>query len=108
MTRPVAYLLLAAAVASLSACSSVSSGIGDHLPNALGGLPEGSPERPATPAAYPAVHDIPPNRGATVFTAAEKKRLQDELAATRAKNAHDAAANPEAIDIAPPAGASRR
>ena len=26
----------------------------------MGGLPEGTPARPATPAAYPAVHDMPP------------------------------------------------
>lgn len=102
MTRPPAFLMLIAGVAGLAACSSASSVFVDHIPNAIGGLPAGAPERTATPVSYPPVHDIPTNRGPTVFTAAEKKRLQDELAATREKNAHDASANPETIDIAPP------
>ena len=48
-----------------------------------------------------------PSRGPTVLTEAEKKRLQDELAASRDRNVHEAAARPETIDITPPAGAAR-
>ena len=36
--------------------------LGDHLPNAVGGLPEGAPARPAADTAYPAVHNVPPAR----------------------------------------------
>jgi len=107
MVRAFALALVAAGAASLTACS--SSVVVDHIPTAIGGLPEGAPERPATPAAYPAVHDIPANRGPTVLSEAEKKRLRDELAASRDRNVRDATSSPETIDIAlPPAGAARR
>jgi hypothetical protein len=107
IARALMALFIATAAGSLAGCSSASSVLIDHVPTAVGGLPEGSPERPAQPMTYPAVHDIPPTRGPTVLTAAEKKRLQDELAATRERNVRDAAANPENIDIQPPAGAAR-
>ncbi len=53
---PVAAALLLAA--TLCGCSSVV----DNIPTSVGGLPEGVPQRPATPPAYPAVHDMPPPR----------------------------------------------
>jgi hypothetical protein len=105
MARAFAVALAAAGAASLAGCS--SSVIVDHIPAAIGGLPDGTPERPATPVAYPAVHDIPTNRGPTVLSEAEKKRLRDELAASRDRNVRDATSSPETIDIAPPAGAAR-
>jgi hypothetical protein len=63
----------------LAGCSSVI----DQIPTAAGGLPEGVPQRPADPAAYPAVHDMPPQRGTTPLSEAEKKLLKDDLLATR-------------------------
>jgi len=80
----------------LGACS--ASTIADHMPTAAGGLPEDAPKRPAIQAAYPPVHDRPPERP-SILTAAEQKRLEDELAAARARV--DAAANP-------PAGSARK
>jgi hypothetical protein len=80
--RATAAALVAAGAAMLAACSAGST-IADHLPNALGGLPEGTPQRPATPAAYPAVHDVPPPRTDTMLSAEEQKRLEDELVAAR-------------------------
>ena len=61
--------------------------MGDQMPAAVGGLPEGVPQRPETPPAYPAVHDMPPARSSTVLTAAEQKKLEDDLAAARARAA---------------------
>jgi hypothetical protein len=63
----------------LGGCSSVV----ENVPSALGGLPEGVPARSAGPAAYPAVHDMPPSRQDSALTEAERKRLRDELNATR-------------------------
>jgi hypothetical protein len=73
--------VLAAVVASnLSACSST---IFSELPASVGGLPAGTPDRPATPTAYPAVHDMPPPRTDTVLTEAEQKKIQQDLNAAR-------------------------
>src|ERR1700722_5600527 len=52
----------------LGACSSTLRG----LPTQLGGMPAGTPQQPA-PAAYPAVHDMPPPRP-DVTLPLEKKR----------------------------------
>jgi hypothetical protein len=64
--------------------------IADHLPTATGGLPEGPPERPSKPSAYPAVHDMPPPRRSTVLTEAEQKELEDDLVAARNRTASEA------------------
>jgi hypothetical protein len=78
--RAAAVVALAAVVAtSLSACTSALS----DLPASVGGLPAGAPERPVTPVAYPAVHDMPPPRDDTVLTTAEQKKAQQDLLAAR-------------------------
>jgi hypothetical protein len=74
---PVAAALLLAA--TLCGCSSVV----DNIPASVGGLPEGVPQRPATQAVYPAVHDIPPPRQDNALTAAESKQLREDLKNTR-------------------------
>jgi hypothetical protein len=61
--------------------------IADYTPTALGGLPEGAPQRSTTPSAYPAVHDMPPARGSAVLTDSEQKRLEDDLVAARNRTA---------------------
>jgi hypothetical protein len=73
-----AALLLAAAVGG---CSSVV----DNIPTSMGGLPEGVPQRPATPYAYPAVHDMPPSRKDAAMSEAESKRLREDLKGTRSR-----------------------
>jgi hypothetical protein len=78
--RTLAAAALIAGAVILAGCGSI---IGDHMPNAVGGLPEATPQRPATSAAYPAVHDRPPPRATTVLTDAEAKKLEDDLVATR-------------------------
>lgn len=79
--RCLALAVLAAFVATtLSACSST---VLSEMPAAVGGLPAGTPERPITPAAYPAVHDMPPPRDDAVLTDAEQKKAQADLVAAR-------------------------
>jgi len=85
MVRAAAAVLLLAA--SLGACSSVV----DHIPASLGGLPEGTPPRPATPPPYPAVHDMPPARQDSALSEAETKRLREDLKSTRGRIAPTAA-----------------
>jgi hypothetical protein len=77
--RVFAAAALLTGAALLSGCSSVI----DHIPTAVGGLPDGVPARPAEPPPYPAVHDMPPARGTPQLSDAEKKLLKDDLAATR-------------------------
>lgn len=55
------------------------------MPTQLGGLPSGTPERPATTSAYPAVHDMPPPRPNTVLSAEERKKAEAELTALRTR-----------------------
>ena len=82
--HPVSSALVRAAtlwlVTTLGACS--VSQIAD-LPTQVGGLPAGTPERPATAAAYPAVHDMPPARASALLTEEEQKKVEAELAAER-------------------------
>lgn len=74
--------LVVAGAAMMAGCASPST-VGDHIPSAVGGLPEAAPARPATPTAYPAVHDMPPERANTTLTDNEQKKLEDELIAAR-------------------------
>jgi hypothetical protein len=67
--------------AAVSGCSSHQ--MIDNMPSAIGGLPEGAPQRPVDPPAYPAVHNMPPPRRDTPLSEAERKRLKDDLIATR-------------------------
>ncbi len=81
-----AVLVMAAIVAAtaLSGCASISEKFADsasHLPGI--GLPAGAPERPSTPVAYPAVHDIPPPRNSVVLTRTEATQLENDLATAR-------------------------
>jgi hypothetical protein len=77
--RALAAALLIGVAVTLAGCA--SGPVGDSMPTAVGGLPENTPARPATPAAYPAVHDMPPPRAAAVLTDAEQKKLEDDLIA---------------------------
>lgn len=51
------------------------------------GLPDNIPPRPATPAAYLPVHDLPPPRAEPVLTPEEQQKIQKELTAARDKQA---------------------
>jgi len=87
--RPLIGLALACVVSvCLASCSTVLS----EMPTQAGGLPAGTPERPATAPEYPAVHDMPPQRATAVLTEEEKKKVEAELAAMRAEQARRAKA----------------
>ena len=92
---PLSRRALAAALIAggglLGGCSGGST-IADHLPTALGGLPDATPQRPTTASAYPAVHDMPPQRPTTVLSDAEQTKLENDLAAARTRAAEAAKA----------------
>ena len=90
--------LLVTAAAMLAGCSSAS--VTDHIPTAVGGLPEGVPPRPTTPQAYPAVHDMPPARSQATLSEEERKKLRDDLAAARERAARQGATPDEATGSA--------
>jgi len=72
----------------LVSCSTVMS----EMPTQVGGLPAGTPQRPAVAPEYPAVHEMPPPRTAAVLTEEEKKKVEAELAVMRAEQARRAKA----------------
>jgi hypothetical protein len=83
---PFAFRLAASflTVAALSGCADISKKFADtasQLPAV--GLPTGAPERPAEPAAFPAVHDIPPPRNSVTLTNFEQQQLEDDLVTAR-------------------------
>lgn len=65
----------------LSGCA--QGGMGDALPQSMGGLPAAAPPRPAQPHQYPAVHDMPPERASTPLNEREQYDLEKELQAIR-------------------------
>jgi hypothetical protein len=75
-----AAALVACATALLSGCSAL---IGDHLPAAVGGLPEDAPARPTSDTPYPAVHSMPPARSTAPLSYDQQKQLEDDLVAAR-------------------------
>jgi len=73
--------MVVCAAALVAGCS--GSLIADHLPAAVGGLPEDTPARPAPDTPYPAVHSMPPARSTTPLSYDQQKQLEDDLIATR-------------------------
>lgn len=67
-------------VAALSGCSTAQI---DAIPKEIGGLPEGAPKRAEAPPGYPAVHDMPPPRAATLLDEDQRKRMEADLIAAR-------------------------
>ncbi|HEY2185107.1 MAG TPA: hypothetical protein VGH39_08935 [Xanthobacteraceae bacterium] len=80
--------LLISVAAIIAGCAST---IADHAPKVMGGLPDSTPARPTAPAAYPAVHEMPPPRSSNVLTSQEQKKLEDELVDARNRAAAAAA-----------------
>jgi hypothetical protein len=81
-------LLALALTSGLGACASTVA----DMPPQVGGLPAGTPQRPAEPGVYPAVHDMPPPRPNTVLTEEERKKAEAELKALRERQEKQAAA----------------
>lgn len=61
----------------------------EQLPSKLGGLPEATPARSATPVAFPSVNNVPPKREEAVLTEVQRKKLRDDLIAQRERRARD-------------------
>ena len=64
----------------LGGCS--AGAIVDKLPGEVG-EPADTPARPATPYAYPAVHDMPPPRAAPIMSEDQQVTLEKNLEAAR-------------------------
>lgn len=75
--------IVAVMVLVLVLASGCSTGDIDKIPQEFGGLPAGAPARPAQAPAYPAVHDMPPQRAATVLDAEQQRKLETDLIAIR-------------------------
>jgi len=83
-------------LATLTGCTTSQI---DQIPHSIGGLPEGAPARPAAQMAYPAVHDMPPQRAQPLLDEEEQKRLEKDLTKVRnrqAPSSDKAAAKPGA------------
>ena len=75
--------LLLATAAAIAGCAGAT--VADHVPTAIGGLPDATPPRPGTPSAYPAVNDMPSPRDDKVLTSEEQHKIEDELIAARTR-----------------------
>jgi len=65
------------------ALSGCASHLADSVPAVVGGLPEKIPPRSETAAEFPAVHDRPAAREEGLLNEAERKKLKDDLTASR-------------------------
>ena len=73
------FVLLVAAALALAGCSSTV----DMVPEKLGGLPSGAPQRPATTLPTPNVYEVRPTREAKPLSDAEQQKLESDLLALR-------------------------
>jgi hypothetical protein len=72
-----------AVFAAATAISGCTTHIADSVPPVVGGLPEHTPARPATPVEFPAVGDRPQARTEGLLSEEERKKLRDDLTASR-------------------------
>ncbi|OJY46158.1 MAG: hypothetical protein BGP08_07505 [Rhizobiales bacterium 64-17] len=99
-------LAVLSAAALLSSCS--AAGVGESIPQNMGGLPANAPSRPATPGVYPAVNDIPAPRQDRPLSVDEQTRLEQDLKALKARQEGRAkAADAAEDDAAQPAAAGK-
>jgi hypothetical protein len=91
-----------AAGMALSGCA---SHLADSVPAVVGGLPEKIPPRSETPPEFPAVHDRPAPRADGLLSEAERKKLKDDLNASRdrAKRLGQTTEEPAKKTVAEPA-----
>jgi hypothetical protein len=108
LRRGVGFLSALSLAVVLAGCGTVNERMSEALGNAPAiGLPSGAPERPAVAdrPAFPAVHDMPPQRASTVLTSEEQRQMQRELVAARdgqrTAPAAEAPEPPEAPALAP-------
>ena len=100
LQRTIAATVVMAAL--LAGCS--AGPVGDTLPNALGGLPQGAPARPnVVNRQYPAVHDMPAARPTEPLSETDQVKLEKDLQAARDRQEAEAAK--DAAPAPPPAAA---
>jgi hypothetical protein len=91
-----APVVVCAVAVVLSGCSSISQKFTESMSQMPAiGLPAGAPERPAEPAGYPAVHDIPPPRNSVTLTSIEQQQMEDDLMAARDRQQASAGLAPQ-------------
>src|SRR5262245_12043367 len=76
-------LLTAAVLTAATAISGCTTHIADSVPPVVGGLPEHTPARPATPVEFPAVGERPQPRAEGLLSEDERKKLREDLTASR-------------------------
>lgn len=82
--------MLAAAM-TLGACTTAQI---DQIPQSVGGLPEGAPARPTAQMAFPAVHDMPPQRAQPLLDEEAQQRLEKDLIKARNRQAPEQSRKP--------------
>jgi len=89
--------LIAAGLAlALAGCSPAP--LLEKMPEGMGGLPANAPARPATPQAFPAVHDMPPPRVDKPMT--DEEQLKTEKSLTTARDRLEGARSADNDDTA--------
>src|SRR5262245_14902135 len=83
LSRSSTAVVTAVVLAAAAAVCGCTTHIADSVPVVAGGLPEHTPARPATPAEFPSVHERPEPRAQGLLTEDERKKLKDDLTATR-------------------------
>ncbi len=91
--RPTTIMLALGAAAVLAGCS--AGPLIDQIPEGVGGLPAGTPARPATTYQYPAVHDMPPARANPPLSEEEQVKLERDLAKLRDRQTREATEHPD-------------
>ena len=101
VSRPASFAFALGLAVTVAGCS--TSNVGDKLPEAVGGLPAGTPERPAVASQqYPAVHDMPPPRSTQPMSAEDQVKTQSDLEQLRDRQEKEAAEDPNKTPAAPP------
>jgi hypothetical protein len=90
-------LMLAAALAVIAGPVSAQS-VFSRMPESMGGLPADAPAAPKTPYAYPAVHDMPPDRKDKTLSDDQQSDLLNQLENARDRQLRRAGEDPDAAD----------
>jgi len=79
------YAFVGLAALLVASCAANGGPLGDQVPSQFGGLPADTPARPPAVAPFPAVHDLPPPRATQPLSESGQLQLEQDLAATRAR-----------------------
>jgi hypothetical protein len=92
------------------ALSGCASHLADSVPAVVGGLPAKIPPRSETGAEFPAVHDRPAPRAEGLLDEAGRKKLKDDLTASRDRTTRlgQASEQPAKKKVAEPAAKRKK